>query len=368
MAQTCERPAPFNVTHEPALIGYPRRRHRAVYAPGTQHAPPAPRDAASVRVRLDRPLVVLVLLAVVGCSDAPQSAMSVPPQRIGRVAQGVQKPRHDGPPEGARSLGAPVLAEEIDCTPSGRDPRTVGMVVIHAGHTFDPVVHARATQPTGGSIATLEGRLRGAGFQVMAPEMPWTVAHPYDRSFDEALNEIAAAVEHVKAHGADRVVIVGHSFGGGAVIAFGAHRGGIDGVAALAAGPDPGAPAEMEWRANSVAKAEAMIKAGRADAIGAFEDFNGPYQGIVHTTAAHYLSFFSPDSGMSLHRNLEAWPPGLPLLWIDGSDEAQRPRRTRMIRSRLPPGPLTRYMVVPAWHTAVADFAAEAVVAWIKCL
>jgi hypothetical protein len=71
---------------------------------------------------------------------------------------------------------------------------------------------------------------------------------------------------------------------------------------------------------------------------------------------------------MSLHRNLVDWPPGLPLLWIDGSDEARRPRRERMVRSRFRHEPLTRYLVVSAGHMGVADAAADTVVAWIKCL
>jgi hypothetical protein len=129
-----------------------------------------------------------------------------------------------------------------------------------------------------------------------------------------------------------------------------------------------GLPHQMALRADSVAKAEAMVAAGHADTIGSFEGFDEGSSGVVHTTAAHYLSFFSPDSRTSLHRNLAAWPPGLPLLWIDGSEEAQRPARVRMVRSRLPHHPLTRYLVVPAWHNAVADFAADTVVAWIKCL
>jgi hypothetical protein len=56
----------------------------------------------------------------------------------------------------------------------------------------------------------------------------------------------------------------------------------------------------------SVAQAETMMAAGRADKIAPFKDFNGPFQGTVYTTPAHYLSFFSPDSHFSLHRNLAA--------------------------------------------------------------
>jgi pimeloyl-ACP methyl ester carboxylesterase len=201
---------------------------------------------------------------------------------------------------------------------------------------------------------------------VVVPEMPWTLAHPFDRTYEEAIDQIAAEVEQLKARGAERVVIVGHSFGGAAAVRFGATRGGVAGIVALAAGVDPASPVQMEKRAGSVATARAMIAAGHADQIAAFSDFNGSYAGTVYTTPAHYLSYFDPDGYDVMHRNLARWPVGLPLLWIDGRDES--PRRERIVLNRVPPDPLTRYLRVPATHTEVAHDAADLVVAWIKCL
>ncbi len=263
-------------------------------------------------------------------------------------------------------------SEEIACTPSGQDPRKVGVVVLYAGHTFDPLVQGHSkSSPAGRSIAGLAHDLEGAGFKIDVPEMPWSMIHPYDRTFEEALDQVVAAVEKLRAQGADRIVVVGHSFGGGAAIGFGAQRGataGVSGIVALAAGVDPAAPIQMEARADSVAKAEAMVAANRADETTTFDDFNMADHGIVLTTPAHYLSFFSPNGEMSMHRNLADWPAGLPLLWIDGSDEARNPGRRHMVLSRLRPDPLTRYMLVPASHNMVANEATEMVVAWIKCL
>jgi pimeloyl-ACP methyl ester carboxylesterase len=289
------------------------------------------------------PLLAALVLAT-GCDNVAVSPASSTPHR---------KPQSD----------------EIACTPSGHDPAKVGVVVIHAGHTFDPLVQGHSKpSPAGRSTAGLAHELERAGFRVLAPEMPWSTIHPYDRTFEEALDQIAAAVEKLQAQGADRVVVVGHSFGGGAVIGFGALRGGVSGIVALAAGVDPAAPVQMEERADSVAKAEAMVAANRADDISTFDDFDMAVHGIVFTTPAHYLSFFSPNGEMSMHRNLAHWPAGLPLLWIDGSDEARNPGRRRMVLSRLRPDPLTRYMLVSASHNMVANEATDAVVAWIRCL
>jgi pimeloyl-ACP methyl ester carboxylesterase len=173
-------------------------------------------------------------------------------------------------------------------------------------------------------------------------------------------------VRRLETQGADRVVVVGHSFGGGAAIAYGDMRGGVSGVVALAAGVDAGSPQQMRLRADSVARAEAMVASGRGDSLAAFDDFNGHERGVVRTTAARCLSYFSPEGNGVMHRHLGRWPDGLPLLWIDGSDE--NPARERMFLGRVPPGPLTRYVRIQAAHPDVAAAAADIVLAWIRCL
>jgi len=143
-------------------------------------------------------LFLLVCLVLAGCSGTSQWATNAPRQRAGG-------------------------SDQIACTPSGRDPHRVGVVVLRAAHTFE----MGGDRPHGESarflsIARLTDVLQGAGFQMVVPEMPWSEEHPYDRSFTEALDSVAAAVATLRAQGAERVVVVGHSLGGGAVIGFGA--------------------------------------------------------------------------------------------------------------------------------------------------
>lgn len=265
-----------------------------------------------------------------------------------------------------------ALAETVGCTPSGRDPRTVGVVVLYAGHAFEETSGAgvsRHVPPPGTTIFGLVRVLEGAGFKVIVPDMPWTLAHPYDRTLTQSLDEIEAAVAELKARGAAVVVVTGHSFGGGIAVEFGARRKGVAGVVALVAGVDPSRGQQKALRANSVAKARRMVAAGQGNDSARFVDVVSlGIEGDVNTTAADYLSFFDPDSGMSLHRALTDWPAELPLLWIDGSTEAGLPARVRMLRAQLPQQPPSRYLTVSAPHTEVGDVAAPLVTAWIRCL
>lgn len=255
--------------------------------------------------------------------------------------------------------------------PSGRDPRTVGVVLLPAGQAFQigpSGSFSRHPPPLGASVFGLMQVLEGAGFKVILPAMPWTPAHQYDRTLDQVFGEIDATAAKLKGRGAAVVVVVGHSFGGGVAVAYGARGKDVAGVVAVVAGPDADEPKQRTVRARSVAKARRMIAEGHADEVAAFDDTNLSVVGVVHTTAADYLSFFDPESGMSLHRDLAQWPPDLPLLWIDGSDEAQRPRRVRMVQHYLPPHTLSHYLAIPAVHNSAADAAGPAIVAWIRCL
>src|SRR5215831_19315172 len=53
--------------------------------------------------------------------------------------------------------------------------------------------------------------LKEEGALVATPEMPWSFHRRYDATFDQAMTEIDAAVSNLKASGASRIVIIGHS-------------------------------------------------------------------------------------------------------------------------------------------------------------
>ena len=64
------------------------------------------------------------------------------------------------------------------------------------------------------SISHLSGKLESAGFLVEMPSStPWSPNRIYDRTYLETLKELDAAVDKLKAAGATRVVVGGHSIG-----------------------------------------------------------------------------------------------------------------------------------------------------------
>ena len=57
--------------------------------------------------------------------------------------------------------------------------------------------------------------------------MPWSFHRRYAATYDQAMTEIDAAVAELKAKGARRIVVIGHSLGANAAIGYAARRRGL---------------------------------------------------------------------------------------------------------------------------------------------
>jgi dienelactone hydrolase len=140
-------------------------------------------------------------------------------------------------------------------------------------------------------ITPIAGALGGAGYRVANIEMPWSKARMYDVDYGAAMKEIDAAVAKLKADGAKRIVVLGHSLGANAALGYAATRDGLSGVIGLAPGHSP---ERFQKLASSVAKAKAIVAEGKGDSTANFEDINGGQTRNVSVRARIYVSYFDP--------------------------------------------------------------------------
>src|SRR5262249_53562815 len=98
---------------------------------------------------------------------------------------------------------------------------TVGVVMMHGKHG------------TPSQLQQIADTIAEAGFAVERPEMCWSAARIYDRTYLECFADIDAAAARLKARGATTIVVLGMSLGGNAALGFGARR---QGFAAIVAG------------------------------------------------------------------------------------------------------------------------------------
>jgi dienelactone hydrolase len=228
------------------------------------------------------------------------------------------------------------------------------------------LMHGKWGNP-GGTMLNLARKLEQEGFLVSSPEMPWSGARLYDKDVDDAMSEIDAAVKTLRDKGAKKIFVAGHSLGAAAVVRYGT-RSAADGFIMLAPGHFPEGQNFHNQLARSLKKAQGMVQEGNADDMAWFDDVNtGNRAKSVRTTARIYLDYFSPDGPMNFRKNIAALQPGVPILWVVGTEEE---KALRQIGDRghtgIPSNPGNKFVEVSSDHMNTPGKAIEPVIAWIK--
>ncbi len=235
----------------------------------------------------------------------------------------------------------------------------IGLVLMH-GKLSDPNAPFRSISPY----------LEREGILVEAPEMPWSKHREFDRSCDEAMTEIDAAVKKLRSRGATRIVIGGHSQGAAAALIYAARRP-ADGLLLLALGHSPQTSVLQERFAESVARAKQQTAAGKGDEKDKFDDFDAskkPPAYTVRTTARIYLSYFDPEGPANTMKSAAAIPSGVPVLWVTGTNENPGLKGYGEKLYAAISSQAKKYIEVDGGHTDVPTAAKEAAADWLKTL
>ena len=227
-------------------------------------------------------------------------------------------------------------------------------------------LHGKGAWPgaaDGGILSTLaeEGAL------VATPEMPWSFKRKYGATFEQAMAEIDAAAAGLKAKGATRIVVIGHSLGANGAIGYAARHPDLAAVVALAPGHLPEAEGLRSHTQEAVAEAKQLVAAGQGDVPRRFPDMA---QGIPLTATATplvYLSMFDPDGPAVIPKNAEAMGP-VPLLWVVGTLDPIARRGPDYAFKYGAKNPKSRYIEVFAGHLTTPLAARGQVVEWINSL
>lgn len=238
----------------------------------------------------------------------------------------------------------------------------IGIVLLHG---------KRGASGPGTIIGQLEDALRAAGFKVVAPEMPWSWDRFLDKPFLGIQAEIDAAVRSLKKDGATRIVVGGHSLGGGASLAYGARRDSLAGILVIAPGHFPESEGFRKRFREDVAEARSMVAAGNGDEIAVFNDLNRGASKTFSIKARDYLDFMDPEGPMAMPKNASNLKPGTPLMLIIGEKD-QNFRFGRggqdYVFDKAPTHPKSVYKVVPGGHKATPRIGKDEIIAWLKSL
>lgn len=239
------------------------------------------------------------------------------------------------------------------------DPAQTGVLVLHGKHG-DP----------GGFVASFVDGLRQAGFVAQAMEQAWSRRRGYDVGYLEALDEIGRQLDGLKARGAQRLVLAGHSMGAGAALAYAARNTSgpaLSALVCLAPGHTPDVGRQHDVIVEEVARARELVAQGRAGERVQFRDLNVGRQVDTWLSAGVFLSYFDPEGPAVMPLNAGLARAPLPVLWIVGSrDTVTRPPAYAF--DRLPKHPASRYQALDADHVGAVAAALPVVADWLKGL
>ena len=225
------------------------------------------------------------------------------------------------------------------------------------------LMHGKGGTPK--HVSSLASVLKGAGVLVETPLMPWSEDRIYDKGYEESMAEIDTYVARLKAAGAKRIIVAGHSIGANAALGYAARREGLSGVILLAYGHVPGIGGFARKLSKSTDKARAMIEAGKGDQIATFIDYGGGND-FAHSTANDLFSWFDPNGPATISANSPKVKPNTPVLCVDGSFD--KFKRCGMIMRRLPDNPKTATVVVDAGHLDTPSTSVKVVADWLRAL
>lgn len=215
-------------------------------------------------------------------------------------------------------------------------------------------------------VDSLASDLSSAGILVETPLMPWSRDRIYDKGYEEAMAEIDTHVARLKSQGAKRIIVAGHSIGANAALGYAARRDGLAGAILLAYGHVPGLGGFAARLSDSVAKAQAMISAGKGDETASFSDWNQGSSQAVFGSANDILSWFDSAGGATIHHNAPRVKRATPVLCIDGASD--RRQRCGGILGSLPAQPKSKAVTVNAGHGGTPADSTAPIVNWLGTL
>lgn len=234
----------------------------------------------------------------------------------------------------------------------------IAIVLMHGKHS---------TNTPQSPIGQLKSKLDEAGFKVVTPEMPWSRSRVYAATIQGAFKEIDQAVVRLRDQGYAKIVIAGHSLGGNIALSYAAARPGVTALIAIAAGHVPDAKGWRKRFAPDVAKARAMIAAGKGDDFGYFTDLNQGTSSQVNVTAAAYLSYYDPNGLAAMSKTAPRLKPPTRVLWIV-QKKYKRKFVGHFVFAKIPSGVQKKFVVIDSTHMNAPTNSADIIIGWLKKL
>ena len=183
----------------------------------------------------------------------------------------------------------------------------------------------QATWSTATGLRDMAATLEKAGAKVALPEMPWRKGswESINVTVGQAHALIDQEVAKLKARGAQRIVVGGHSLGANVALSYAVVRGNLAGVMMAAPGhsPDNWVRFDAGIRA-AVMKVKALYDAGQRTQSFQGPDINTNERNVISTTVEVYGSWMNPMGRASMETQAPLLPATTPIFVAVSKDES----------------------------------------------
>lgn len=227
-------------------------------------------------------------------------------------------------------------------------------------------MHGKGGNP-GKFVDKLARELEQAGFQVANLDMPWSGSRHYDVDMKGAVSEISAALDAMRAKGAKKLFVAGHSQGGLFALYYGGRQP-ADGLIAIAPGGSHGAPDFQKALGGHVSLAKSMIEEGKGEEKASFADYEGSKGSYaISTTARIYYDWFNPDGPHNMWSVVKNVKGGIPVLYVAPTRDYPSLKNQKQSNfSALPGHALTRLHEPDSDHLNAPAAATPEIIRWIN--
>lgn len=231
------------------------------------------------------------------------------------------------------------------------------------------ILHGKQGTPTGNQgLSVIASNLQAAGHKVVQPAAPWGRGawETINVTVEETLTQLDDYAAQLRAQGATRIVVIGHSLGACVGLAYAVERGNLAGLVMLAPGHNPAG----RYRSNDKARkdidhARALVEQGKGKETMTGSDANQGSNITMSVHAAVYYSWQNPAGLASMPHEAPRLPASTPLLMVVGEKDPMHDRAEGLIYKPAAKNPYSRYVTNGASHFETPMAAAKVTTDWV---
>lgn len=231
------------------------------------------------------------------------------------------------------------------------------------------ILHGKGSGPNNPScsITPLAEKMISDGLLVDYQAYSWGINSLYHSKFEDTENELRAGVQRLRARGATRVHLVGHSMGVSISFYYAIRNSDFDSIVGLAGAHNihhPRMQYVVKW---SVAKAKKLTAEGNDD-VTEFVDWSAIDILALKARPSCYLSYFDPEGNANMATNVRRVARPLNVLMVSGTNDTTQAITKEFIYDIVPKTAYSSWIVTNDDHGSVCLNAYNDVIKWVDNL